>query len=127
MKNYPAVAFASLVFLVAAGPARPETSPDSFSGRQLDNRMWSLQLQAQFSEDATSRELLAKKNLFSTAAFDLNHDGVLDQKELLAWVGHVRAVIEQTPKLMARFDANHDGRLDDAEWTAAIPKVFAKN
>src|SRR3954470_488609 len=126
MKNSRVIASVSLLFLALAGPARPESGPDGNIERQLDSRMWALQLQAQFDKDATGREELAKKNLFSSAGYDLNHDGVLDARELLMWVGHVRAVIEQTPKLMAKYDVNRDGRLDDAERTAAIPKVVAK-
>jgi hypothetical protein len=53
----------------------------------------------------------------SAASFDANHDGKLDEKEMLAWETAMRSVVEKSPAILQRFDANLDGKLDQAEWT----------
>jgi hypothetical protein len=52
----------------------------------------------------------------SAASFDANHDGKLDEKEMLAWETAVRSVVEKSPAILPRLDTNHDGKLDQTEW-----------
>ncbi len=74
------------------------------------------------ARDLSDREQAASKHaqvvpLPSAASFDTNHDGKLDEQEMVAWETAVRSVVDKSPSILQRFDANHDGKLDQAEWT----------
>jgi hypothetical protein len=107
--------------LVLAGAAglKAQTNPlyDATAGIKLVDQNF---------RDAAERERAFQASV-SSATFDVNHDGKLDETEFAAWTKRVRPILENNAKFMKKFDLNHDRTLDDAEWTAAWSAGFDAN
>lgn len=103
--------------LVAGGSqvAAQLNRPGAFYFRLADLHL----MQAEAEKSAEREQAIARARVESVKAFDLDHDGFLNDREFAAWEKSLRSQVEAHPKFGRLYDRDGDKVLSDAEWALA--------